>query len=68
MKDHGGQLQNDLFRSVPLQKRRSKIPSGKDDDGAHFPKLGRSASIDTLWMAGFLDHEQKTNDRKVLCI
>lgn len=56
---------NELFTSIPL-KQDPTIRSHFKDEEIHFPNLKQSTSVDTFWMSGFLHHEKKTKERKVI--
>lgn len=58
-----GSNQSDMFSSFEL--KRGPMKPKRQAEEIYFPKLEQSASVDTLWLAGFLDHEKRSKDRKV---
>lgn len=59
----------DLFTSIKLQQctnQRNLHPKGDSTGEVYFPKLEQQeSSIDTLWMVGFLHHEEGAKEKKV---
>lgn len=64
MNKRRGSNQSDMFSSFEL--KRGLIKPKREAEEVYFPKLEQSASVDTLWLAGFLDHEKRSKDRKVV--
>ena len=60
--------QKGLFTSVPLSKKSPMRSNRNSDEEVYFPKLEQASSVDTLWMVGFLHHEKKSKEKKVIII
>ena len=58
--------QKGLFTSVPLRKMSPMTLNRNSDEEVYFPKLEQATNVDTLWMVGFLHHEKKSKEKKVI--